>query len=190
VPIPAYDAGGVLPPFLGALPGHSATQTPYRASIEELVHRFGVSDVRNRYLRGLLELRAELRALGVTSGFQWIDGSFVEDKEARGLVPGDIDIVTVFDRPVGVGDNAAWLAHARPRAVLFDPAYCKATFNCEAFYIDLGNNAQAIAQQSAFWFGLFSHQRSTFRWKGIVEVNLGPDPIDQAASDELTRRGF
>jgi hypothetical protein len=190
VPIPAYDAGGVLPPFLGALPGSMATQTPYRASIEELVHRFGVTDLRNRYLRGLLELRAKLRSLGVTSGFQWIDGSFVEDKEARGLEPGDIDIVTVFNRPAGFNDSLLWQAYVMPHASLFNPAYCKTAFNCEAFYIDLGNSGQAVAQQSAFWFGLFSHQRSTYRWKGIVEVNLGPDPIDQAASNELTRRGF
>ena len=154
------------------------------------MHRFGVTDRRNRYLRGLLGLRAELRSLGLTSGFQWIDGSFVEDKEARGSEPGDIDIVTVFDRPTGLSDHAAWQAHVMPKAALFNPAHCKATYNCEAFYIDLGNNSQNTARQSAFWFGLFSHQRSTYRWKGMVEVDLGPDPIDQAASNELTRRGF
>lgn len=95
--IPAYDLGLVLPPFLGPRPGSVATQSPYDATTEELVHRFGTSAARNALLRGLLDLRAALRRIGITTGFQWIDGSFVEDKERRvGSAPGDIDIVTVL----------------------------------------------------------------------------------------------
>lgn len=189
--IPAYDLGGVLPPFLGPRPGISANQSPYEASTEELVHRFGTTADRNELLRGLLSLRADLRSIGITRGFQWIDGSFVEDKEARvGSPPGDIDIVTVFDRPIGYLDDASWQPFVAPYlTTLFDPGYCKATYGCEAFSIDLGRSGQNIAMSSAFWFGLFSHQRDTFRWKGVVQCPLGLDAIDNAASDELSRRG-
>lgn len=166
-------------------------QSPYRASVDELVLRFGTTARRSQYLRGLLNLRRDLRAQGIEEGQQWIDGSFVEDKEARGLEPGDIDIVTLFERPVGMADSASWAAFSRPLlSSLFNPAFCKAAYNCEAFYIDLGLNGVNTARQSAFWFGLFSHQRATFRWKGVVEIPLGPTAIDISASDELTRRGF
>jgi hypothetical protein len=191
MPIPAFDLGLVLPPFLGSMPGSSATQSPYDATTLELVQRFGTSPARNELLRGLVNFRSALRDLGLVSGFQWVDGSFVEDKERRlGLAPGDIDVVSVFDRPAGLTDHAGWIQRANQNAALFDPAYCKATFKCEAFYIDLGRSGQLIASQSAFWFSLFSHQRDTFRWKGVVRCLLGDDTIDADADLELTRRGF
>lgn len=191
MPLPAYDLGLVLPPFLGTSPGSSPSQSPYTADTEELVHRFGSSPARNVLLRGLLDLRAALRAIGIVNGFQWIDGSFVEDKERRlGVAPGDIDIVTVFDRPTGHDDHAVWEAAMRPHANLFNPGYCKATYKCEAFYIDTGRKGQRVATESAFWFGLFSHQRDTFRWKGVVRCQLGAAAVDAAADKELARRGF
>lgn len=191
--IPAFDLGLVLPPFLGGRPGAgTAFQSPYEATPEEVVHRFGTTGTRNEYLRGWLNLRRDLRALGIVGGFQWLDGSFVEDKERRlGVAPGDIDLVTCFDRPAGLENDAAFAAVAGPHAAtLFDPGHCKATYHCEAFYIDLGRAGQSIANLSAFWFSLFSHQRDTFRWKGVVRVRLGPDIVDAAADAELLRRGF
>lgn len=189
--IPAYDLGLVLPPFLGPRPGSMASQSPYDATTAEIVARFGTSPARNTLLRGLLNLRAALRGIGVEEGYQWIDGSFVEDKERRlGAAPGDIDVVTVFDRPMGYTDNATWNKMIGPHAALFDPAHCKATYQCEAFYIDLGRRGQQVAALSAFWFSLFSHQRETFRWKGVVRCSLGGAGTDATADAELTRRGY
>jgi hypothetical protein len=192
VSIPAFDLGGVLPPFLGTRPGASAAQSPHHASTEDLVHRFGTTPHRNRLLRGLLNFRLALRSIGVTEGFQWIDGSFCENKEqVLGQEPADIDLVTAFERPTFATTNADWKSHIPPHLpTLFNPRYCKATYNCDAYVIDLGTTGQNVARLSAFWFGLFSHQRDTYRWKGIVQCPLGLDPIDQPASDELARRGF
>lgn len=191
MPIPAYDLGLVLPPFLGNRPGSSATQSPYDASTDELVHRFGTSPERNQLLRGLLQLRSELRAIGIFHGFQWIDGSFVEDKERRlGKAPKDIDVVTVFHRPAEHSEQKSWAKIVDRNIHLFDPAYCKANFGCEAFYIDLGLRGHQIATQSAFWFSLFSHQRDTFRWKGVVRCQLGSVDTDCDAEAELRRRGY
>lgn len=168
-----------------------ACQSPYHASVEDLVLRFGTTPHRNHLLRGLLNLRAAFRAIGLMEGFQWINGSFVEDKEGRtGAPPGDIDIVTVFERPASLRIESRWQAFIAPHiSTLFSPGHCKASYGCEAFAIDLGKSGQNTAMLSAFWFGLFSHQRDTFRWKGVVQCPLGADPIDQAASDELARRG-
>jgi hypothetical protein len=30
-----------------------------------------------------------------------------------------------------------------------------------------------VAEQAAYWVGLFSHQRDTFRWKGMVKIEFG-----------------
>jgi hypothetical protein len=189
--IPAFDLGGVLPPFLGSEPGVGAMQSPHDASMLELVHRFGTSAHRNQLLRGLLEFRSALRGIGLIDGFQWIDGSFVEDKEfVVGLAPSDIDLVTLFERPGFINDEAEWKAYVDPhRFTLFNPRHCKAAYRCDAYPIDLGTSGQNVAKLSAFWFSLFSHQRDTYRWKGIVQCPLGPDNIDQDASDELARRG-
>lgn len=181
----------MLPPFTGTEPGLLATQSPHVATPLELVHRFGTTPHRNLLLRGLLGYRAALRGIGLTQGFQWIDGSFVEDKETiLGLPPSDIDVVTLFERPPSVADEASWRIHVAPhRFTLFNPKHCKANYHCDAYPIDLGTSGSNVARLSAFWFGLFSHQRDTQRWKGIVQCALGADGIDDAASDELARRG-
>ena len=187
--IPAFTSAGVLPPFLGSSPGILADQSPYHATLTELVTRFGTTADRNRLLRGLISLRQALHGHGIVEGFQWIDGSFVEDKEmSLGKSPGDIDIVTVFRRPAGV----QWSSIKGNLLLnLLDPGYCKSKFSCEAFYIDADAGPIEVALQSSFWFGLFSHQRTTYLWKGAVALQLNPVlGDDQNAGAELDRRGF
>ncbi|MFL6760807.1 DUF6932 family protein [Sphingomonas sp.] len=189
--IPAFDLGGVLPPFIGTEPGTFASQSPYKTTPEDLIIRFGSSPPRNEILRGLLTYRDQLRSAGLQEGFQWIDGSFVEDKEkTKGLAPGDVDVVTLFKRPSHLINDANWNPVATTLLpTLFDADYCKAHFHCDAYPIDLGGLSQNVAMLSAFWFSLFSHQRTTYRWKGIVQIPLGPAALDAAADAELRRRG-
>ena len=126
--LPSFDMGGVLPPFLGTEPGSIASQSPYHATTDELVFRFGTSSHRNALLRGLLNFRAAWQNEGIVAGFQWIDGSFVENKELiKGVPPGDVDVITVFQRPSGAATGSAWLALANKLTnTLFDPLFCKA----------------------------------------------------------------
>jgi hypothetical protein len=132
-----------------------------------------------------------LRKVGLKDGFQWVDGSFVEDKEkTKGMAPKDVDVVTVFKRPAGLSQDADWVPFATQLLpTLFDADYCKAQFQCDAYQIDLGAPSDSVAMLSAFWFSLFSHQRATYRWKGIVQIPLGPAATDAAADAELRRRG-
>jgi hypothetical protein len=186
--IAAFTPGGVLPPFLGAAPGNPADQSPYDSSSLELVNRFATSRERCDLLSGLFGFRAELRGLGFVSGFQWIDGSFVEDSETvKGRPPGDIDVVTVARRPTAVVDDSSWLAFVTAHSGdIFSPSWTKATYRCDAYPIDLDADPEGVAFQSAYWFGLFSHQRTTMRWKGIVTIRLEED--DSPALAELGRR--
>jgi hypothetical protein len=186
--LPPFDQGGVLPPFLGALPGDSADQTPYHTTIVGLVERFCTNRERALLLKGLLRFRAELVGFGFSDGFQWIDGSFVERSETtKGRPPGDIDVVTVARRPRLLKAETEWEKAATPLlSTLFSSEHCKATFSCDAYYIDLDVDPESVAEQVAFWFSLFSHQRNTFRWKGIVQVSLHGD--DRGAEEEIARR--
>lgn len=188
--IPSFGLGDVLPPFIGSpVGGAGAATSPYIASMSELVDSFGTSVERARILRGLKAYRDELKTVGFARGFQWIDGSFVEACEVvKGRPPGDVDVVNLLFRPLTAKNDPAWnafiVAHG---STLLDSAYCKATFYCDAYPIDLDVDADIVAGQAAYWFGLFSHQRSTNRWKGMVQIDLFSD--DDAAMRLLATKG-
>lgn len=97
--IPPFTSSGALPPFLGGNPAVQAKMSPYSTTLVKLVDRFASSNVRKEILKGYLDHRAALLNLGIT-GFQWLDGSFLEDIEAlESRPPGDIDLVTFVWRP-------------------------------------------------------------------------------------------
>jgi hypothetical protein len=180
--IPPLTLSGVLPPFVSGYPdGGPGSMTPYWATTTEVAARFCTSPERVKLFKGLLQLRAELVALGVTHAVQWLDGSFCEDVEVqRGRPPGDIDVVTLFVRPSHALADAAFASFWASNQRVFNSKAAKATFGCEAFYIDIGLAASAVADQITYWFGLFTHQRTSNLWKGMLALPLASD--DAAAS--------
>lgn len=175
--IPSINRSGVLPPFLpGVGPTNSAAMAPYRASITELASKFASTPERVAILKGLLDFRGKMRNAGIDQGFQWIDGSFLEDCERnRGRPPKDVDLVTFARRPHQHQIDADWQAFVTANQDLFDRKEVKATYSCDAFYVDLFLPPEAVVSRSRYWFGLFSHQRSTYLWKGLIEVPLVDD---------------
>jgi hypothetical protein len=155
--VPAFTPSGVLPPFL-ADPTDS-DRSPYRATLVEFVSAFGTSAHRRTLIRGLIRYRAELARVGATSGYQWIDGSFVERLSRE---PGDIDVVT-FVRGVVLPTVPADRA-------LFDPKSTKTAFHCDAYFVSL--TSSKLVEHATYWFGLFSHRRSTMEWKGMLQIDL------------------
>lgn len=99
--IPAWNSQGGLPPVIpDALP--SSKRSPYRASLVDLMSRFGRTPERKRILEGFLNYRNALHSIGLDSGFQWINGSFLEHIERiENRAPRDIDVVTFFHLPDG-----------------------------------------------------------------------------------------
>ncbi len=96
-------------------------------------------------------------------------------------------MVTVARRPPGVSDDTAWTTFIHDHSSdVFSSAWTKATYHCDAYPIDLDSDPEGVADQTAYWFGLFSHQRITMRWKGIVKIRLEED--DASALTELSRR--
>ncbi len=176
--IPSLNQSGVLPPFLpNAGPTESAAMAPYQATLVEIVQRFASSPERVSILNGLLRYREKLRSYGIIDGFQWIDGSYLEDCEKhRSRPPSDIDLVTFAERPVHCSDLSSWKDFvAQNRSSLFDRDAIKQTYSCDAFYEDLGLPSRQLVSRSRYWFGLFSHQRMTYLWKGLLMVPLQAD---------------
>jgi len=183
--IPKFNESGVLPPFLpGSEPTVAADVAPYRISLSDLVASFGTTPERKRILVGYLNYRVELKSKGIVSGFQWIDGSFTENAElTKGRPPGDIDIITFGVRPAVVSDYDSWVLFVKTNMHLFDPGNAKEAFNCDAYYVDLSIPPKFVVSLTAYWFGLFSHQRETFIWKGLLEISL--DDADEETLLEL-----
>lgn len=189
--IPHFNGSGVLPPFVGAEPGQApAMMSPYVTDIVEVVERFGFSNERRAILRGFLAYRRALRDIGLVDGFQWLDGSFVEDIEMseRQRAPGDIDVVTFVRRPAAYRLPPDWMEFNNLNAgLLRNRARVKDTFSCDAFLVDLDVRADLLVDSTRYWFGLFSHQRSTYQWKGMLRVPLTADSDDDAVArlDEM-----
>ena len=178
--IPDWNLAAVLPPVRPGAPGHSPDRSPYVATLSQTVQRFASSPERVRILRGLLGYRAELKARGITSGFQWLDGSFLEDKESLlGEAPKDVDVVTFFPLPAGKEETA----FAPEIADLFDHEVTKAKYLVDAYPFVLGRQLEAAdVRQISYWYSMWSHRRDGF-WKGFVQVALSPE--EDAFADGL-----
>lgn len=183
MPIPGFTIDGVIPPFIGPHgPGGLAQDmTPYVASALEVVHTLGGSDRRRAILTGWLGYRAQLRAAGVTHGFQWLDGSFVEQKE-----PNDLDVVTFFRRPAYAQSDNDLQAWVQANIRLFDKRDIKARYLLDAFPVDLNGDPETLVGTSRYWIGLFSHRRVDGLWKGMLQVRLEDAADDTAALATLT----
>ena len=175
MPIPGFTIDGILPPYVGLDGPGGATEdmSPYSVSALEVALTLGTSPERRDILRGWFQHRAALRAIGFHRGFQWLDGSFVEDKS-----PKDLDVVTFIYRPQGILDlNGLVTANLH----LFARAPVKLAFKLDLFFIDLDGQAEAIVHLTRYFLGLFSHRRDDDLWKGMLQVRLEDAADDDAA---------
>lgn len=170
--IPSMTTSLVLPPFLGDSPGSKANMSPYVVTMKDVVERFATSKERIELLSGLLAYRDALRSIGLSNGYQWLDGSFVEDVEhsKRRRPPKDIDIVTFSESPYS--DEAAKIDWFQKNKDLFTPKFVKRQFKCDAHFVDFRNRPHLLVDDARYWFGLFSHQYGTNLWKGMLQVPM------------------
>jgi len=177
--IPNHNQSGVLPPFH---PNMSVTapgaMAPYKSSLIEVISRFGTTLERINILKGFINYRENLKRLGITEGLQWIDGSFVEQVELNlGRPPSDIDVVTYFFRPTILLDDEKWQEFIHLNQDIVNIDFCKRTYSTDAYYVDLSSHPIYLVNQTQYWFGLFSHQRDTYLWKGLIEIKLEEDEL-------------
>ena len=152
--------------------------SPYQVSTLEMAQRFCTTSERIKIFRGFLVLRQMLRSLGFQAAWQWVDGSFCEDCERlRSRPPKDIDVITLYRRPSGKPDPKAAF-QLLVAANLHDRVATKATYHCDAYWVDGDHPAWQQNRQLTYWFGLLTHQRVTHLWKGLLSVELGPNDDD------------
>ena len=192
--IPSFSVSGVLPPFVGNDPTQQAAQAPYRTSMEEVVNQFSFNLERVAILEGLFDYREQMRSLKV-QGYQWLDGSFVEDCErTRNRPPADIDIITFAYRPKA--DDGRFLnpqefdVFSDSYPELFDPEEAKEAFKCDAYYVDLNQPPHFLTRTVTYWCNLFSHSRVNNLWKGILEVELNVDDTEAKAILEQKKQSL
>jgi hypothetical protein len=135
-------------------------------------------------LKGFLDFRSQLHAAGLTHGFQWINGSFVENVELlKGKAPNDIDVVTFLELPQG--ETEASLESKYPH--LFDNGQVRQRFRTDTYYAFLGAGypEKWTINTSIYWYSMWAHRRDSLTWKGFLEVDLA-SVIDEASQTFLT----
>lgn len=176
--IPEFNSNGVLPPILSET---GKDRAPYEVDILEFCEKFGFSQERRAILSGLLGLRRDLKANGVCEGFQWINGSFLEHVEIiRERPPNDVDVVS-FIR-LGNLENQERLLEEAPQ--LFTAGLAKQSYAVDHYIVQTdcvdGDEASVknLVFESAYWYSLWAHQRSTLAWKGFVSIPLTSNDAD------------
>ncbi len=186
--IPHWNSAAVLPPIRPGQPGHSPDRSPYRASLVAVVERFATSPERIRILRGLIAYRAALGQTMIAGGFQWLDGGFLEHKEAlRDEAPKDVDVVTFYQLPGGKMQSDLVAAHPD----LFNHPLVKETYLVDGYTHQIGLSLEPFdVRRISYWYSMWSHRRNG-TWKGFVQVELSAAE-DQAATgllDQIEREG-
>lgn len=167
---PAFHAWlqprGFLEPFIGDDARDFRTaRSPYPMDLESLVQYFGWSPRRRELIRSLMIFRKRLKLLGVTTGFQWIDGSFLEhSEELRHAEPQDLDVVTWIP-------SQSIETYTSLRALLPDRADIKQELGIDALFAPCTPEGWLEPSSACYWLGLFGHTRKR-EWKGIAQLNL------------------
>jgi hypothetical protein len=173
VAIPTWTPRGVLPP-VNAVQATSAERSPYQVKLLDVVMRFATSAQRCRILKGFLEYRGALHAMGLQLGFQWLDGSFAEHVELlEQRAPNDIDVVSFVHIPMSFSPTPA-------QSDVLDHAHAKATYLVDSYFVELNLlPLDNLVKKSTYWYSMWSHRRNQ-DWKGYLQLDLAP--ADDAAA--------
>ena len=175
-PIPGFDYNLVLPPHVGK-PYRKEDLSPYKCTSLDLCERFATSTERIKILKGFLSFRKMLQNHGLLLGYQWLDGSFLEDVETReGRPPNDLDVVTLYwnyDIPYQLN-----LMNLFPEFV--DSDLSKQNYLLDHYPFDAGDSPEIAVDYSRYWIQLFSHNRDSV-WKGMLQIDLNTTTDDAAA---------
>ena len=151
----------------------------------DLCKVLGTTPQRRVLLRNLITYRGLLASDGYINGFQFIDGSFVENVEIIGpREPSDIDVFSLLHAPQKYhADAALWASVGLQFWVgeIIDMPKNKARFKLDTYALLFEEmTPSSLIRNIIYWYSLFSHQRDTFLWKGFVALPLN-DADDQAA---------
>jgi hypothetical protein len=166
---PFWNSMGILPPIKPEMLGNSMERSPYQITLSDFFNYFTLSQERVKILEGFLVFRAELHKLGITHGFQWLNGSFLENIELlEGRSPRDLDVVTFYQPPAGETQQSL----TQKNESIFSPVYLKSTFAIDGYFFMLGHHVPAEEiKKITYWYSMWSHRRNGL-WKGFVQIDL------------------
>lgn len=167
VSIPDWNEMGLLPPIDPELPT-SPQRSPYPVTLLDVVMRFSTSPERRKVLNGFLDYRATLHKMGFCEGFQWLDGSFLEDVETlERRPPKDIDVVSFLRAPTDPVTSDTDLT-------VLDHDAVKMNFLVDSYLVGLDEiSCEEAVATSAYWYSMWSHRRNQ-AWKGFLQIDLTP----------------
>ena len=172
--IPDWTSKAVIPMVRPVRLGEQAlpeNRSPFEATMTHVVERFAFTPHRAGLILNLIEYRNALYGTGITDGFQWINGSFLEHVETRSRPgkapePDDIDIVTFYRPPAQLTFDII---------DLFRPSATRQRFNIDGYGIPLGGQFTAEEVEAvAYWYGMWSLRIDDYEPKGFVQVYLDP----------------
>ncbi len=175
-PIPDFDHNLVLPPHLGN-PTFMADISPYKCTTLQLCEKYATSQKRIDILKGFISFRQKLYNHNVFNGFQWIDGSFLEDVATREKrEPNDLDVVTLY-----WGYDIAFQKDLMVKFPEFaDNRLSKNSYLIDHFPFDISITPFITVDMTRYWMQLFSHNRDGV-WKGMLQINIDTPNEDRDA---------
>lgn len=169
--IPPFDHNHVIPPHLGN-PSKPDEVSPYVCDIMEFCQHFSTSQERIEILIGLVNFRLRMIQHGILIGFQWIDGSFTENIEAReNRAPNDVDVATFF-KGVPEGYEKYLKVHFPE---FLSPILSKQNYHVDHYPVPYAMQPELTVELTKYWYQLFSHNRAGV-WKGILKIPLYQTP--------------
>lgn len=174
--IPEFDHNYVIPPFVDE-PTVSKNVSPYPCSTVEVCKIFGTTKERVDILKRWLKFRAILDEVGIVNGFQWLDGSFLENIEvSQKRAPADLDLL-MFYKDVTL-ETQQKVAQDYP--TLFDQSVLKRDFKLDLYLLNYAANPENTVEFVRFWIQLFTHNRDGV-WKGMLKIPLNTPKEDSEA---------
>ncbi|MEO6633181.1 MAG: hypothetical protein ABIN13_15705 [Mucilaginibacter sp.] len=179
-PIPNFNHNHVIPPHLGN-PVNSSDLSPYTCTILEFCYHFAISKKRIEILKGYLTFRQRMASIGITQGFQWLDGSFLENIEvSETRDPNDLDLVTFYN-----GTSSPDITDIKLLFPEFSsPSLSKANYKLDHYTVDFTYRPLATIELTRYWIQLFTHNRAGV-WKGILHLPLNTGDDDRDALEYL-----
>ena len=174
--IPDWNIQGLLPPIKPGESGDSPKRSPYEIDIITLIDYFSTSKERCIILEGFLNYRFALYDTGIMEGFQWLNGSFIQDIETLEYrSPNDIDVVTFLVIPNKFDEDRL--------KKLFVPQYTQKEFFVDAYPFQLNQKYDSSAIKIiSYWYSMWSHTKNGI-WKGFLQVAL--DNLQDEKAKEL-----
>ncbi|HHM8031455.1 TPA: hypothetical protein ACRNPQ_006128 [Pseudomonas aeruginosa] len=180
--IPLWNHQGIIPPIDESNPT-SPVRAPYQTDVVQIVERYATTFERCDVLEGFLSHRAQIHRMGIASGFQWLDGSFMENVELlEGRHPNDMDVVMFADIPKAVEQAL----QPQDIQMLVDNPWIKENYKVDFYLLPLSESPETLIEMAAYWYSIWSHRRS-MQWKGFLSVRL-ESGLDQNALDLLRAR--